>query len=382
MRFLELDLQTCDALLPDLRERLAEIPLTQLESAGSPAIELFRQHGGTNLLVPAEYGGMGASPLDAVRVVRALGSLAPSMTVATMMHHFSVGTLYAVAEVFGTGNALDELLLKRVASEKMLVASGFAEGRTDQGILTPRLSARPVEGGYRISGSKKPCSLANSMDLLTASVAVPDDDGGDGTTMGLLLLPAGTPGLTVEPFWSSFALAGAESHEVRLTDVFVTPEQIVRTDPEFADQMDELTTVGLIWFEMMVCAAYTGLVSALVGRVLTRGRGSVADRAALGTRIESAVALTEGLARRVGDGDVDNDGLTAALVTRFAVQDALRASVDAAVELLGGMAYVSAPDVAYLAAAAHAIAFHPPSRGSVAAGLVDHWSTGEPLVVA
>lgn len=400
MRFLEADRRTCDALLPGLRERLAAIPLAALEAEDSPAIELFREHGGTNLLVPPEYGGLGASPLDAVRVVRVLGSVAPSMTVATMMHHFSIGTLYGVAEAFGTGNALNDLLLKRVAGEKMLVASGFAEGRTDQGILAPRLTARPVDGGYLISGSKKPCSLASSMDLLTASVALPADDdgagsdggdgadnaggagGGGGTTMGLLMLPAGTPGLSVEPFWASFALAGAQSHEVRLTDVFVTAEQIIRTPPELADQMNELTTVGLIWFEMMVCAAYTGMVSALVDRVLSRGRGSVADRAALGTRIESAAALTEGLARRVVAGDVDNDGLTAALVTRFAVQDALRSSVDAAVELLGGMAYVSSPDVAYLAAASHAIAFHPPSRGSMAAGLVAHWTTGEPLVVA
>lgn len=389
MRFLEADRRACDALLPGLRDRLAEIPLSELESATSPAIELFRQHGGTNLLVPPEYGGMGASPLDAVRVVRALGSVAPSMTVATMMHHFSVGTLYAVAEAFGTGNALDELLLKRVAEERLLVASGFAEGRTNQGILAPRLTARQVDGGWLISGSKKPCSLATSMDLLTASVALPADDGaaGDGagsggTTMGLLMLPANTPGLTVEPFWSSFALAGAESHEVRLTDVFVTDEQIIRAAPELTEQMDELTTVGLIWFEMMVCAGYTGMVSALVDRVLTRGRGSVSDRATLGTRVETAAALTEGLARRVIAGEVDNDGLTAALVTRFAVQDALRLSVDTAVELLGGMAYVSSPDVAYLAAASHAIAFHPPSRSSMAAGLVDHWTTGAPLVVA
>lgn len=378
MRFLEIDRQTCDALLPDLRDRLNEIPLSELESPESPAIELFRQHGGTNLLVPQEYGGIGANPLDAVRAVRALGSIAPSMTVATMMHHFSVGTLYAVAETFGTDNALNDLLLKRVASERMLVASGFAEGRTDQGILAPKLTARPTDGGYLVSGAKKPCSLASSMDLLTASVALP----GDGAPMGLLMLPAGTPGLSVEPFWSSFALAGAQSHEVRLTDVFVTDEQIIRAEPEYADQMDELTTVGLIWFEMMVCAGYTGMVSALVDRVLTQGRGSVAERAALGARIEAAAALTEGLARRVIDEDVENDGLAAALVTRFAVQDALRQAVDGAVELLGGMAYVSSPDVAYLAAASHAIAFHPPSRGSMAAGLVDHWTTGEPLVVA
>lgn len=379
MRFMEIDQQTCDALLPGLREKLSAIPLIDLEAENSEAIELFRAHGGPNLLVPKSYGGIGADALEAVRVQRVLGSVAPSMTVATMMHHFSIGTLYAVADAVGGDSGLDELVLNRVAAERMLVASGFAEGRSDQGILSPQVMARPVEGGYLITGSKKPCSLARSMDLLTASVGLTDADGNVG--MGFLMLPADTPGVTVHPFWSSFALAGAQSHEVRLTDVFVTEEQIIPPDPALAEELDQLQTVGLIWFEMTVCAAYTGIASALVARVLERGRGSVADRAALAVRVESAAALTEGLARRVLDGDVDNDGLAQSLVVRFAVQDLLSQAVNQGVELLGGMAYVSSPDVAYLAAASHAIAFHPPSRSSMAAGLVDYYN-GSPVVMA
>ena len=378
MKFLENDRQTCERLLPGLLSKLSEVSLTKLESKQNPGIELFRSHGGTNLLVPQPYGGTGANAVEAVRVMRALAAVAPSMAIATNMHHFSIGTLYAVADAVGEGNGLDDLLLKRVVSDRMLVASGFAEGRTGQGILTPQIMARPVKGGYRIKGSKKPCSLARSMDLLTASVGVTGDDGEIG--MGLLMLPADAKGLTVHPFWNSFALAGAESDEVRLNDVFVTDEQLIKPTPELAEAMNELTTVGLIWFQMTVCAAYTGIVSALVDQVLTRGRGSVSDRAALAVGIESAVALTEGLARRIEDGDVDNEGLAASLVTRFAVQDALARSTDQAVELLGGMAFVSSSDVAYLAAASRAIAFHPPSRSSMAAGLVDYYG-GQPLVV-
>jgi hypothetical protein len=42
-----------------------------------------------------------------------------------------------VADAVGADSGLDDLLLKRVASDRMLVASGFAEGRTNQGILAP-----------------------------------------------------------------------------------------------------------------------------------------------------------------------------------------------------------------------------------------------------
>jgi alkylation response protein AidB-like acyl-CoA dehydrogenase len=378
MQFLEADRNACDKLLPGLRQQLAELPLAELEAEDSPAIEIFRAHAGTNLMVPAGYGGLDASPLDAARVIRALAAQAPSMTVATMMHHFSLGTLFAVADLVDD-SGLEDLLLKRVVDERLLVASGFAEGRTAQGILTPTMRAEEVPGGYVVNGAKKPCSLSRSMDLLTASVAVPLPDGS--SAMGLLMLPADTPGISIHPFWSTFALGGAESDEVRLTDVFVTPDQIIAPDPELADAMTRLTTVGLIWFQMTVCATYTGIASALVEQVLTRARGSVTDRAALAVKIESAAALTEGLARRIMDGETDNDALASSLVTRFAVQDAILTAVNQAVELLGGMAFIGSCDVAYLAAATHAIAFHPPSRGSTAGSLLDYYH-GYPMAVA
>lgn len=379
MRFMQVDHETFDSLLPGLRAKLSEIPLSELEIEGGPGIELFRGHGGSNLLVPRAYGGLDADPLQAARVVRVLGSLSPSLAVATAMHHFSIGTLFGITESFARGSALDDLLLKRVAEERMLVASGFAEGRSGQGILSPAMEATPVEGGYLLNGSKKPCSLSVSMDLLTASVGMRQPDGS--VEMGFLLLPAKTPGISVHPFWKNPVLAGAESNEVRLTDVFVTDRQILQPPAELAEELSELQEVGLTWFQMIVCAAYTGVVSALVRQVLERSRGSDSDRAAVLTRVETAAALTEGMARRIRDEDLGNDGLAAALVTRFAVQRLLADTVRDAVELLGGMAYVSSSDVSYLAAAAHAIAFHPPSRTSTTDGLLDYYA-GRPLVVA
>src|SRR2546423_12754559 len=104
MQFLEADRNHCDKLLPGLRQQLAEIPLSELESEDSPAIEMFRAHGGTNLMVPAEYGGLGAHALDAAPGVRALAPVAPSMTLATMMHHFSLRTPFALARLVRPGS--------------------------------------------------------------------------------------------------------------------------------------------------------------------------------------------------------------------------------------------------------------------------------------
>ena len=77
MRSLDTARDTCESYHPGLVKTLAGYPLTELEAPGGPAVGHFRAHRGAGLLVPTEYGGHGAEPLDAVRVMRAIGSLSP-----------------------------------------------------------------------------------------------------------------------------------------------------------------------------------------------------------------------------------------------------------------------------------------------------------------
>jgi alkylation response protein AidB-like acyl-CoA dehydrogenase len=112
--------------------------------------------------------------------------------------------------------------------------------------------------------------------------------------------------------------------------------------------------------------------------VLADGRGAITDRAALAIRLEAAVGLLEGAARAVSDGVSGDEAVAQVLTARYAMQDLLGQAVDTAVELLGGMAFIRSPDVAYLASCVRALAFHPPSRGSVAAELAEYFA-GAPL---
>ncbi|MFH8489214.1 acyl-CoA dehydrogenase family protein [Streptomyces longisporoflavus] len=378
MRSMTAARHTCEEFLPGLLGELEKVPLADLEKPGSPAVELFRTHGGTGLVIPGAYSGSGATPLQAVAVTRALAAAAPSLAVATTMHHFSVATLFSLADGLQSGG-VEWALLEGIVGQRLLVASGFAEGRPGRGILSPTVEARSAEKGYHVSGSKKPCSLARSMDLLTASASLPNADGT--SDMAVLLVPRQTEGLTVRPFWSSWALAGAESDEVRLDDVFVDEQQVMRTELGDAGELDELQTVGLIWFELLITASYVGMAGALVERVLEAGRGTKTERAELLARYETATLLTEGTARMIMDGAVGNEGLGRALVARYGAQDAIRDAVGRAVELLGGMAFIGSGDIAYLAAASHALSFHPPSRSSFAEPFLDHVD-GHPLRLA
>ncbi|NJQ07472.1 acyl-CoA dehydrogenase family protein [Streptomyces lonarensis] len=376
MRSLESARETCESLLPGLLGRLADVPLEELEAPRSAAFDDFRAAGGPALLIPASYGGKGADPLQALAVVRALASRAPSLAIATTMHHFSVATLFTLADSIQS-SGMEWALLEGIAEQRLLVASGFAEGRPGRGILSPTMTATEADGGYVINGAKKPCSLAHSMDLLTASVALPAADGGE-PSMAVLLVPRETEGISVHPFWGSRTLAGAESDEVRLTDVFVDEKLLMRTEPSVAGRLDDLQTVGLIWFELLISACYLGIVSGLVERVVDGGRGSAADRAGVLTRLETGALLLEGTARMIADGDTGNADLARTLVARYGVQDALRDALGRAVELLGGSAFMSSSDVGYLAGAAHGLSFHPPSRASFTDPYLDH-AAGRPL---
>ncbi|WP_308111074.1 acyl-CoA dehydrogenase family protein [Streptomyces sp. ET3-23] len=371
--------EACEKFLPGLAEELAGVPLPVLEAPGGPGLDAFRRAGGPGLLIPGLYGGGGAGALEAVRVGRALGALSPSLGVATAMHNFSVASLVALvgsAEASG----LEWMLIEGIARDRLLVASGFAEGRTGTGILDASVTARPVDGGFLVNGAKKPCSLTRSMNLLTAGVALPAADGGDGSELGVALVPADSPGISRRPFWEAPFLAGAESDEVLLEDVFVPGELMLRTQTELGTGLDTLQTVGFVWFELLVTSAYTGAVARLAETALAAGRGSATDRAALITGTEAAAALAEHVARRVDDGRVGNDELAASLTARYAVQELLVDTADRAAELLGGLAFATAPDIGHLLAVSRALAFHPPSRSSTARALVDHHA-GAPLRV-
>ncbi|GAB4587108.1 acyl-CoA dehydrogenase [Nocardia sp. IFM 10818] len=376
MRLLQRERADLERYLPGLDESLAEIPLTELERPGSPGVALFRDAGGPGLVIPTEFKGLGADAVAAVRIQRALGSRSPSLAVATTMHHFSVSSLALVAA--DAGNAW--LLLEAVATQGLLVASGFAEGRPDGRILAPSMTATRTADGLRVSGVKRPCSLARSMDLLTASVVVPGS-AGTRDQLGVALIPSTDPGVTVTPFWSSFALAGAESDQVTIENVLVPSDLVVLTGPADGARLDEIQTMGFVWFELLVTASYLGAATALVERALDMDRVSDSEKLRLIIAVEAAMAAVENIARQVADGQRDQRLLVDALLVRYAVQDAIATVVPRAAELLGGLNFMTADDVGYLAAAVNGLGFHPPARARMAGPLAEY-ATGSSLRIA
>jgi alkylation response protein AidB-like acyl-CoA dehydrogenase len=368
LQFLTKERQTLEHFLPGLDANLAAMPLAQLESPDTRGIAAFRRSNGAGLLIPDQHRGHGAGPLDAVRVQRALGSRSPSLAVATTMHHFSAATML---ELWRLQQGLGWMLLQAIGEGKLLLASGFAEGVRGQGVLTPTMRGHHAEGGVVINGTKKPCSLSRSMDLLTAAVIVSSEHPGAPDELAVALVPAGAPGVQVEAFWGTPVLAGAESDAVKLNDVKVESDLLVPLGNAGVAELDQVETAGFLWFVLLITASYLGTASALVEQVLAEERGEAAARLSAAMELEVAMTSLECVALRLAADGASTDLLATALLCRYGAQDAINRSVAAAVEQLGGMAFIRGEHVSYLASASRALAFHPPARLKNAQQLVN-----------
>src|ERR1700761_373702 len=301
MNLLQRERATCERYLPGLDARLQQVPLSVMEARGNPGLQLFREHGGPGLLIPKEYGGAGASALDVTQIHRALASRSPSLAIATNMHTCTVA---AIPPCGATAE-----LLQGIAQNNLYLASGFADGRASSSVLFPNLKADPMPGGWRLNGSKKPCSLSESMDFLTASVLLPSQNGhGPGQELALATIPADSPGIEVRPFADRWLLAGSETNEVILSDVEVPNEYI-----SYFGNAEELNTAiskAFLWFELFVAACYLGTVTALVERVLEQNRGCPAERTSLLIEVEGSMAALEGLAHTIMQGCDDESAVS------------------------------------------------------------------------
>jgi alkylation response protein AidB-like acyl-CoA dehydrogenase len=372
MNFLKQERATLEEVLPGLDAALARFPLLDMERPGNPSIATFRQLGGPGLLIPTQLGGSGASPLQALHAQRAISCRAPSLAVATTMHHFTIATLL---EISPEDPAPMGELLESVARGKLYVASGFAESEPGTSIQKSGLRMDRGPDGIVLNGSKKPCSLSQSMDLFTVSTPPLE---GMNAGLAAAILPANTPGIERRPFWRSPILAGAESDEVILRDVSVPVDDFFPLGG--SGRVNPVHHRGFLWFELLITACYVGIASALVERVLLSDRAGAVERVSLASDVEGAMSALEGVARGMRPGEGGNDELARTLLVRYSVQAAIDRAASLAVELLGPSAFFQSPEVSYLLAATRVLSLHPPSRLGACKRL-DAYLTGSPLVL-
>ncbi|HEY5706680.1 MAG TPA: acyl-CoA dehydrogenase family protein [Terrimicrobiaceae bacterium] len=358
--FLEEERRTLAKFAPELDAELKALGLEYLETPECGRLaSIIKRHHLPGLLVLPELGGAGCTPHEIIRIHRAIGARAPSMAIMLTMHNFTIAFCNMLTKVMP--GAAD--MLNAVADQQKVVASGFAEGRVGAGILDSEMYIQRDGAGYRLSGSKKPCTMTNCMDYVTVGVAYRDGNGGRSTGMAILL--AEEEGISRHPFWNATSLLAADSHELRFKEVYVPSERVLVADDDSQEKkvlimMGEV--MGLCWFEIIVTASYLGVVSGLAERAMSNPSLDVHECALLGSELETAQAALDGAIRIMEQGPFDETLPARILLIRFSIQRTIERCAMHAAELTGGLAFVRDPDIATWLAASRCLAYHPISR--------------------
>jgi acyl-CoA dehydrogenase len=185
-------------------ERDDEVPATIVEEMR--ALGLF------GLSIPEEYGGLGLTMLEEVRVALELGRTTPAFrsVFGTNVGIGSQGLVMAGSE------AQKAEWLPRIASGEIITS--FALTEPGAGSDSASVATRAVRDGdvYRLSGSKRYITNADKASLFTVMART----GGEGARgVSAFLVPADLPGLSIGAPEKKMGQQGAHVCDVNFDDV-------------------------------------------------------------------------------------------------------------------------------------------------------------------
>ncbi|MGE0544629.1 MAG: acyl-CoA dehydrogenase family protein [Dehalococcoidia bacterium] len=247
--------QLAASFVPAFAERAAEH-----DRAGTFPFENFaalRGSGYHTLPIAERFGGMGADLLEVVlaqlTLARGDGSTALSMN----MHLMTMGI---AGEVHAWPEATFESICQEVVREGALLNSAAAEPELGSPASggQPATLARPVDGGWRISGRKTFVSASPELTyfIVLATIEGPESP----PRVANFLVRNGSPGIRIEPTWDVLGMRATASNDVVFDDVFVGDDAILMERP--LGRPDARGGANTAWFGLTASAVYLGVAEA------------------------------------------------------------------------------------------------------------------------
>ena len=219
-----LDAQTFDALIDTVRRYVAERlrPLeAEVEAADAippNVIEEMKQMGLFGLSIAEEYGGLGLTMFEEVKVAIEMGRTTPAF-------RSSFGTNVGIGSqglVIAGSAAQKAEWLPRIASGEIITS--FALTEPDVGSDSASVKTKAVYDGksYRLSGTKRFITNADKADLFTVLARTSDVPGARGVSA--FLVPRRLAGVSIGAPEKKMGQKGAKVADVIFNDVIVPIE--------------------------------------------------------------------------------------------------------------------------------------------------------------
>src|ERR1700733_3078632 len=246
-----------------LRARIDKVAVTAAAHAADvegnalfpqEAIAAARAERLLGIAVPREFGGDGASIAEVADICYALGRACASTAVVYAMHQTKVACIAR----HGQNSAWHQLLLRRLASEQLLLASSTTEGQSGGDV---RNSSAAVErNGARISLAREATviSYGRAADGIVTTARRSADTASSDQVLAVFL----KSDYTLDPVsgWDAFGMRGTCSEGIKLT-ASAASEQILPMGSNKIHAQTMMPVAHLLW-----SSAWAGIAAAAVGR--------------------------------------------------------------------------------------------------------------------
>ncbi len=198
--------------------------------------EAMKASGYTNMPIPEELGGGGASLLDICYAQERLARGDGPTALAVNMH---MGLPFIMADLWRTGDESVQGILEDICQNRLIVFGAVTDPAVDSlkgitGLGYTTVKAERVDGGFRINGRKGFGTNSPIGDRIASTAIYNDPDEGE---VGLIfIIPPDTPGLVCQNDWDTMGMRASSSHSWVLDNVFVEEEAIIRHKPWEWDQ--------------------------------------------------------------------------------------------------------------------------------------------------
>lgn len=232
----------------------------------------FRRTGLLAVCVPTEYGGLGASYADYVRVSEEVGRYCGATALTFNMHNATMLWCGQVADLLALAPAERERheairteMYRGVVEDGRIHSQPFSEGLAPGATAGVATRAVPVEGGWRVTGRKIFASLSGAADFYNVTCQVPGEE-----EIRLLGVPADADGVSIVDDWDPLGMRGTVSRTLLMDGAFVP----------FANEWMPAGTYNQAalrypWLFLSLCPSYLGLTGGILDTTAAYLRGEL-----------------------------------------------------------------------------------------------------------
>jgi alkylation response protein AidB-like acyl-CoA dehydrogenase len=195
-------------------DEAAKFPAEVMKKAG--------ELGFLGVIFPEELGGAGLGYVEYVLVVTELSKVCPSVGISVAAHN-SLCTNHIYK--FGSAEQRRRWVTP-LASGQKIGAWGLTEPGSGSDAGAARTTARKVDGGWVLNGTKAFCTHGSVGDTFVI-MAVSDPEAKKGRHMSAFVIDRGTPGLRAGKKENKLGIRASDTAEVVLEDCFVPDENLL-----------------------------------------------------------------------------------------------------------------------------------------------------------